>query len=116
MVAAIWLLGRGLEGYGFGMDPVSTKVESTFGKCVFLSGIQQAMLLVLAGFVLDQGETQQSILWMCGAYWCLIAFVVLRRREQPYTTGDKSFARWGFLAILVGGLAGKGIYALVHWL
>jgi hypothetical protein len=89
-------------------------VESTFGKCVFLSGIQQVVILVLAGFVEDQGETERSVLWMCGVYWVAIMFVVLRRRERPYTAGDKFFARWGFLAILFGDLAVRGVDALLH--
>ena len=111
---AIWLLGWDSGGYDLEVDPTSTKVESTFGKCVFLSAIQQTVILMLAGYVLDQGETARSVLCACGAYWAGIAFVVLRRREHSYSSSDKFFARWAFLAVLIGVVAVSGLYQAMH--
>ncbi len=76
-------------------------MESPLGKWVIFSAIQQVVLVVLAGFVLDDGETGRTVLCACGAYWAGIIIIVIRRRDIPYSWSDRFFGRWGFLALLV---------------
>ena len=76
-------------------------MESPLGKWVVFSAIQQVVLVVLAGFVLDDGETGRTVLCACAAYWAGIIFIVIRRRNIPYTWSDRFYGKWGFLALLV---------------
>lgn len=74
--------------------------------------VQQALILVLAGMILDGGVIGQMCLYALAAFWGGVAVILIRRRQSPSRL-DLLLVRGGYLPVCV--LSVILTRAIWHW-
>jgi len=64
------------------------------------ASLQQGIIMVLAGFLLDGGSTGQVCSYAVVAFWGGVAVILCRRASVP-TKSDLALVRGGFIVLCV---------------
>lgn len=82
---------------------------SPYRHAVRSAAVQQVIILILAGMILDGGETGRICLFAAVAFWGGVAVIRLRRRTLP-TKVDLTLIEGGYIVLCVIA------YFLTHWI
>jgi hypothetical protein len=74
--------------------------------------VQQAVILVLAGMILDGGLIAQMCFYAFAAFWGGVAVILFRRRQSP-TKLDLVLVRGGYLLVCI--ISFFLTQAIWHW-
>ena len=77
----------------------SVTIEKSVNHCVRFALVQQAIMFLLGGMILDMGETVAILGFALIAYWAGV-FILFARRFKRLTHVDKFMIRWGFMMLL----------------
>ncbi len=70
------------------------QIAPAYGHQIWFSVKQQVLLAVLAGLVLDLGQTVRIVASAIIGYWIGVVTILVRRPLSPLK-GDLLFVRWG---------------------
>jgi len=70
------------------------QIAPAYDHQIWFSVKQQVVLAVLAGLVLDMGQTVRIMAAAIIGYWIGVVIIVVRRPLSP-SKGDLLFVRWG---------------------
>jgi hypothetical protein len=84
-------------------------IAPAYDQRIWFSVKQQVLLTILAGLVLDMGQTARAMAAVMAGYWIGAAVIVMRRPLSP-SKGDLLFVRWGCSLLAAGFLAGYLIW------
>jgi hypothetical protein len=69
-------------------------IAPAYDRQIWFSVAQQVVLAILAGLVLDQGQTARVMAAVIIGYWIGVVTILVRRPFSP-SKGDLLFVRWG---------------------
>ena len=75
-------------------------IAPAYDHQIWFSVKQQVVLVVLAGLVLDMGQTVRMMAAVIVSYWIGVAIILVRRPSSP-SQGDLLFVRWGCALLAV---------------
>ena len=74
------------------------RIAAPLKSAMFSAFVQQVIILLLAGTILDGGVIAQMCLFACAVFWGGVAVILLRRRLTP-TNLDLTLVRVGSLLV-----------------
>ncbi len=69
-------------------------IDPAYDRQIWFAVKQQVVLTILAGLVLDMGETVRGMAAVMIGYWVGTVIILVRRPMSP-SKGDLLFVRWG---------------------
>ena len=76
------------------------KVSELLKSAMFSAFVQQGIILVLAGMILDGGRIALMCLFACAAFWIGTGVIIFRRGTSP-SKMDLFLVRGGYLLLCV---------------
>jgi hypothetical protein len=92
--------GQFVPDQGERNGPPSGPIAPAYKPAVKSALIQQGIVFILAGLILDGGLTFNAAVIAVVAYWLAFGLLIFRRANLP-TRGDILWVRYGFLLILL---------------